>query len=585
MWDTEAMAAVTEHGTPVMVASEGDLDRSIVDIDNAVGAVHAQRGAWVAISPSERVQLLERMIADTLAASEEWVADACRAKGHALDSVGAGEEWVSGPALVIRNMRLLRDSLHDLAAGSKPQIAGGVRTRPDGQLVADVFPASRLDKALWSGYRGEVWMAPGLDAGELPATQALAYDPESHHEGSLALVLGAGNIACLGPRDALTKLFVENSVVVLKTNPVNAYLRPHWERSLRALIERDFLRVVDGGPRAGGHLTDHPLVDEIHLTGSDKTHDAIVFGVGEEGRTRKASHQPRLDKPITSELGNVSPVIVVPGPWSEKDIAYQGENIASMLVHNAGFNCLAIRALITSAGWPQREALLDSVRRSLAQIPNRDPYYPGAAQRSRAFCGAHPEAESFGEGDVPWVLISGLDPDAEADICFTTEAFCGTFGEVPLPSADPVSFLQQAVEFCNEKLWGTLCATILVHPKTLSQPPVSQALDGAIAGLRYGSIGVNTSHAVSFVATTTTWGAYPGHTLEDIQSGRGVVANTLMFARPQKSVVHGKWRVRPKPAWFPSNRVASAVSRRLTEFEAAPSWRKLPGIIATALRG
>ena len=579
------MTELLERGTPVMQSVRVDSDQeSFAEIDATVASIYAKRTDWLSVSAPERVRLLERMIADTLAASEQWVAAACAAKGHAPDSVGAGEEWISGPMLLIRNMRLLRDSLEDLAHGRMPRVHGGVHTRQNGQLVAEVFPANKYDKVAWAGYRGEIWMAPGVSAQELPTTQALAYRAENDDGGDLALVLGAGNIACLGPRDALTKLFVENRVVVLKTNPVNAYLRVHWERALAAMIERGFLAVVDGGPRAGAHLSSHPQVAEIHLTGSDKTHDAIVFGTGEEGHSRKQRREPQLQKPITSELGNVSPVIVVPGQWSAKDLAYQGENIASLLVHNAGFNCLAIRALITSAVWPQRSELLDSVRGALARTPNRDPYYPGAADRHDAFCRAHPQAETFGDGEVPWTMITGLDPELEEDICFTTEAFCGTFGEVPLPEEDPVAYLKHAVEFCNERLWGTLCATILVHPKSLREPRVAAAVDQAVADLRYGSVAVNVSHALSFAATATTWGAYPGHSLEDIQSGRGVVANTLMFSRPEKSVIHGKWRSSPKPPWFPSSRAAVPVSRRMTEFEAAPAWRKLPGIIAAAIR-
>jgi hypothetical protein len=34
----------------------------------------------------------------------------------------------------------------------------------------------------------------------------------------------------------------------------------------------------------------------------------------------------------------------VPGPWSDRDVAYQGESIAAMLTHNAGFNCVAARS-------------------------------------------------------------------------------------------------------------------------------------------------------------------------------------------------------------------------------------------------
>lgn len=64
------------------------------------------------------------------------------------------------------------------------------------------------------------------------------------------------------------------------------------------------------------------------MTGSAATQDAIVFGTGTEGTGRKKAGTPLLDKPATSELGGVSPTIVLPGGWSEADLRYQAEQIA-----------------------------------------------------------------------------------------------------------------------------------------------------------------------------------------------------------------------------------------------------------------
>jgi hypothetical protein len=36
-----------------------------------------------------------------------------------------------------------------------------IRQREDGQVVAEVFPANLLDRLLYWGYRGEVWLEPG----------------------------------------------------------------------------------------------------------------------------------------------------------------------------------------------------------------------------------------------------------------------------------------------------------------------------------------------------------------------------------------------------------------------------------------
>src|SRR5690606_13193220 len=102
------------------------------------------------------------------------------------------------------------------------------------------------------------------------------------------------------------------------------------------LVEAGFLRIVYGGASVGAELATHPDVAAVHVTGSDKTHDALVFGHGAERSRRRAGGAPRLDKPVSSELGSVTPVIVVPGPWNARDLAFHGRNIASMLVDNAG---------------------------------------------------------------------------------------------------------------------------------------------------------------------------------------------------------------------------------------------------------
>jgi acyl-CoA reductase-like NAD-dependent aldehyde dehydrogenase len=389
--------------------------------------------------------------------------------------------------------------------------------------------------------------------------------------------------------DAFYKLFVEDQVVVLKMNPVNAYLGPFIETSCRALVDAGFLRVVYGGAEQGIHLCQHALIDEIHITGSDKTHDAIVYGGGEQGRQNKANRAPINTKRITSELGNVSPVIVVPGPWSPSDLNFQGTNLASMLTNNAGFNCNATRVIITHDAWDQRDALLDTIQGVLGGIPPRKAYYPGAADRFQLFVDAHPEARQFGdagEGELPWTFIPGVDVHAGAeDPCITTEAFCSVFSEMPLQADSVVDYIQTAVKTCNETIWGTLNAAIIVHPKSLKDPAIAAALEAAVADLRYGAVAVNHWPALAYGMVTTTWGAYPGHPLHDIQSGRGVVHNTFMFDRVEKTVVRGPFRVAPKPPWFVTNKNCAAIARKLFAFEARPSWCKVPGIAMATLKG
>ncbi|HVR06772.1 MAG TPA: aldehyde dehydrogenase family protein, partial [Thermoanaerobaculia bacterium] len=369
--------------------------------------------------------------------------------------------------------------------------------------------------------------------------------------------------------------------------------------AFRALAEGGFFRLVYGGAEEGAYLCAHPGVDEIHITGSDKTYEAIVFGPGEEGRQRKARNAPLLAKPISAELGNVSPVIVVPvpgaagptgapGSYRSADLAYQAENLVTMLTNNAGFNCNATRVIIQHAASPDRERLLAALRAQLARVPPRRAYYPGAADRFHAFVAAHPEAERFGAeaGDqLPWTLIPGLDPGARGDICYTTEAFCGLFAETAIAAGSIPEYLERAVAFANDTLWGTLNVTLVVPPQAAADPAVGPAVERAIADLRYGTVSVNHWAAIGYGLVVTPWGAFPGHTAQDIQSGTGVVHNTLMFSRVQKSVVRAPFHAHPKPAWFATHRTAARLTPKLVRFEAEPSLAKLPGIFSLALRG
>lgn len=556
-------------------------------IDAAVDTLRTRKVAWASLPLLEKIDLLRRLRKSFAAVAEEWVAACQRAEGIPGDSPRGSEEWIAGPYFVIRNLRLLQESLIGISVHGAPRIPGPVRQRPDGRTVAQVFPFDLYDRLFYPGVTGEAWMQPGVTPETIAQHQAVAYREELPR-GKVALVLSAGNVSSIGPMDALYKLFVDNEVVVFKTHRVNDYLGPLLERGLRPLVEAGYLRVVYGGVEEGAYLCEHPSVDSIHITGSDKTYDAIVFGTGPEGARRKAEGRPRLDKPVSAELGNVSPVIVVPGTWSGADIAYQAENVATMLANNAGFNCNAARVLVLHRGWSQREAFLAAVRAVLQRVPPRKAYYPGAADRFASFLAAHPDTVLIGEagaGELPWGMALELDPEKRDDIAFNTEAFCSFFGAVALPASGAVDFVRKAVEFCNERLWGTLNVTMIVHPSSAAEPELGAAVEQAIADLRYGTVAVNHWAAIGYGLVVTPWGAYPGHAQQDIQSGAGVVHNTLMFSEVEKGVVRAPFRVKPKPAWFVLHRTSHQLLRKLTFFEAAPAPWKLPAIFALALQG
>src|SRR5690606_30647738 len=108
-----------------------------------------------------------------------------------------------------------------------------------------------------------------------------------------------------------------------------------------------------------------------------------------------------------------------------------------------------------------------------------------------------------------------------------------------------------------------------------------QALDD----LRYGGVAVNIWPGLIFGLTNCTWGAFPGHPPEDIQSGVGMVHNMYMFDRAEKAVLYGPFVMAPKPPWFVTHRRTHRVAERTLRMEAGPSLLKVPGIAINALLG
>jgi len=566
---------VSSHAQPATPAAAASREPPADDVDARVARVASRKDDWVRVPIAERVALLRRCLDGIVAVADRWVKDGCALKGVSPDEPLAGEEWVGGPMAAARNARLLIESLEQ-GAQPKPR---RVRARPDGQLVADVFPLTMFDRALMGGVRAEVWIEPGK-----PATQGAAY--RQPPAGKVSLVLGAGNVSSIVFMDVLYKLFVESEVVVLKVNPVNAYVGPHLEEAFRALVDEGYLAVVYGGADVGARLATHPQVDTLHVTGSDRTYDAIVWGADEAERARrKAEDDPKNTRPFTAELGCVTPILIVPGPWSAADMEFQARHVASMVAQNASFNCNAAKVLVTARGWLQRDAFLEKVERALAATRKRKAYYPGAEARYRAFLERYPLARQLGEGGegvVPWTILRDV-PAEEGEYALNNEAFCGVLAEVSLDAKGPREFLERAVPFANDRCWGNLSCGIFVHPTTADE--YAPELDRAIAALRYGGIGVNAWPAIVYALGVTTWGAFPGNPRSAITSGSGVVHNTLLFDHPEKSVVYAPFRIRPKPAWFADHRTLHEVGRQMTRVEAAPTWGKVARVALTAMRG
>lgn len=553
-------------------------------IDIALADLHRGEKIWAQTSLDQRRGLLEKMHQLLGRHSQAWVDAASGLKGLPSNSPLVGEEWISGPWAMLTGLDTLANSLAALANGGSPVDGYQMGAAPGGRVTVKVLPHNLYDRLLLNGFSAEVWMKPGVAAETVRSQAGMAERHPADTKG-VGAILGAGNITSIAPLDVLYEMYANNRVVALKLNPIMDAMLPVYRDVFAPLIDLGVLHIVSGAADVGGYLVQHNLIDHVHMTGSAVTHDAIVWGQGDAATRRKADNDPLLKTPITSELGGVSPIIVLPGTWSKSDLRYQAEHVATMRLHNGGYNCIAGQVVVLSADWPQKDAFVAEIRSALERTPTREAYYPGSDSRVAGACDAYPDAENI----AGRVLVAGA---ADRTYLLQNESFAPVLGVIELPGAD---FFAAAVRTANDDFVGTLGVNVIAHPRTIKH--LGQRFEDALAELRYGCIAVNTWTGLGFLTAAGSWGAFPGHTLDDVQSGIGLVHNALLLPDPERTVVRGPFRpsprsllngemtISPKPPWFVTNRTAAGTGRALTAFAANPSPLKLPGIFASALRG
>ncbi|WP_091229781.1 aldehyde dehydrogenase family protein [Microbacterium sp. 3J1] len=587
---TSASTPPVSPATGAVTGSElGETER--VRLDAAIDELQTGTRTWAALTLAQRITLLRAVRTSVAAAAEDWATTAAASKGLDDRHPLRGEEWLSGPYSALGALDAYIETLSRLAHGRNPLDGIRVDRAPGGRTRVHAFPLTGIDRLLLSGYTGEVWLEPGVTPGAARASAGLAQRTPAA-SGGVGLVLGAGNVTSIPVLDVLYELLAHNRTALLKVNPTQDALVPVYKRAFAPLIGPGLLRIVRGGPAVGEHLTAHPGISHVHITGSAATFDAIVWGRGAAATRRRRENRPQLKKPITAELGGVSPIIVVPGDWTDADLAYQAEHVATMRLQNCGHNCIAGQVVIISADWAQADAFRAALRRAYANAPERLTWYPGSSSRMDLATDAYPDALVL--GDRLLVEIGdGDDPTALQ----RTEYFAPVLGVVTVPGTGQ-EFLDGAVAYANENLQGTLGANLLIDPAT--EKSLGPAFERAIAALRYGSIAINGWTAFGFITPTLTWGAFPGSTIADVGSGIGVVHNALLLDRVERSVIRGPFRpfprslplvngggrmsILPKPPWFVSSRTGAAVSEGLTRHRATGGVGGLLATLTRALR-
>ena len=146
--------------------------------------------------------------------------------------------------------------------------------------------------------------------------------------GGVAVVLGAGNQGFLTVVDMLDCLFVHRECVLVKHHPLRNYQDHMISDMFAPLIDRGFVAtMLHTTIEAAASIVAHDLVTHVHMTGGKATHDAILWGSPSLSSVGAAAldrvRERKISAKMTSELGCVTPWIVLPAAFSDAELQHQ----------------------------------------------------------------------------------------------------------------------------------------------------------------------------------------------------------------------------------------------------------------------
>ena len=286
---------------------------------------------------------------------------------------------------MLRTMRLLLDTLEGIrrhgrvplpesAVAGAPRRPGDAPGGPGGRLRPGDLPRGRPPTYGWT----RRW--PGRTS---TANLGAFYTKGVTPPAGVSLVLGAGNVAAIAPLDVVHKMFVEGTTVAAQVQPGErvhgaarrAGLRRPHRRRVRAR------RCTAAGPTTATTWCRHPAVSQVHLTGSAATYDAVVWGPGQAAAAARRPGHPSSTSRSPVNWATSSPVIVVPGQWSERALRLRAEDVATQITQNGGFNCNAARVVVLPSAGRSGASSSTTCAGCCASLPPRPCLLPGGGGR------------------------------------------------------------------------------------------------------------------------------------------------------------------------------------------------------------
>ena len=526
-----------------------------LDIDRFITTLRTKSKEYNSINNLQLASMLEETISNIKEVSFFW-ATICSDNKGTTKTPAEGEEWLGGPfASVLATQYYIKSLTNDDDLTEKKFDSE--------QNSYKVFPNNFIERITF----------PFIDA-KVIFNKSMSFDDINKYRGfskrydidpSITLVLGAGNFSSIPYLDVLYHLITRRSVILLKLNPVNEYLKPVFEKVFQNFIERGYIIVTTGNIDESKYMATHPGINHIHLTGSDKTFEDIVYGRELTEKERKSKSLSKINnKPITSELGNVTPIIIHPGKWSTSDIKYQARKIVTAKLNNNGFNCIAAQVVVLPDGWGQTETLIKYVKHYMSKAKERKAYYPESIERLEKL----EKDKGYERVNALSCVTPHLTREIKAYSKFEIdEVWSSTIYFKKIEYTSVEDFAKKAIDYCNDELWGNLGVSVIIkdHDRKFNKHITNLYVDK----LNYGTVAVNEWAAIGYIIPQLPWGGFPGNRDNDIQSGQSVVHNSMLFESPLKGVVNTKFRISRiiDPPWFVTNKKARRLFKNLTYYQ------------------
>tara|TARA_B100001250_G_scaffold126651_1_gene107763 strand:- start:2299 stop:3948 length:1650 start_codon:yes stop_codon:yes gene_type:complete len=527
-----------------------------IDIDRSISSLRVSSKEFATIDNAKLITLFEECIQNIKSVAYYWATVAAENKG-VTNTIAEGEEWLGGPFASVFGIQYYIDSLKDVHKPLDEKLYNKENN------TYKVFPNNNLEKIFFPFISAEVKFNKNISFKEIEKFRGFAM--RYSHKPSTTLVLGAGNVSSIPLLDTIFHLVTKRSVVYLKLNPVNEYLLPVYEKIFENFIALGYIVVSKGSTEESKYMVNHKGIDHIHLTGSDETYENIVYGKKLSDNEKNLKTLSKINKTsFSSELGNVTPIIIHPGNWSTSELKHQARKIVTAKLNNGGFNCISAQIVVLPEGWKHTDKLMKYIKQYMKNIDDRYSYYPNSLDKLNNL----EKDKNYERLNDLSCATPHLSREIKAYSKFETSEIWGTsiyFKQIPYNNEE--AYAREVIDYCNNNLWGNLGATVIFKKyKNKKQKPITNLY---IEELKYGTVAINEWSAIGFIIPTLPWGGFPGNKDNDIQSGQDFVHNSLFFESAQNGIVYSKFRMSNiiDPLWFVTNKKGKKVFKNLTYFQ------------------